>query len=216
MFRHSQSAVAGAVVLVTLFGGCSSSTTTETNVESVDAETSEKVEQVAAVRIDGDPLDSMPDSNEVVLDASNDPMAGRVAPTLTGTAFDGIEVQIAPDGQAKAIYFVAHWCPHCQDEVPVVQSLIDQGAKPDGLDIYLVSTAVDESRGNYPVDRWLADEDISAAVLRDDANNTALRSYGPSGFPYVVYLDAEHQVVARSRGSLSSEAIEQLWALALA
>lgn len=200
MLRNSRPIASVLIVCVLLIVGCSLGEP----VEAID------------IQIDGESLDAMPEEGGAVLDASSDPMAGRVAPTLTGTDYNGVEVTIAPDGRPKAIYFIAHWCSHCQEEVPIVQSMIDQGAQPDGMDIYAVSTAVDKNRGNYPVVSWLDKEGFSVPVLRDGNDNQALKSYGSSGFPYVVYLDDEHRVVARSRGGLSAEAIEQLWALTLA
>ena len=32
-------------------------------------------------------------------------------------SFDGTPVEIAPDGKAKLVVFLAHWCPHCRAEV---------------------------------------------------------------------------------------------------
>ena len=44
------------------------------------------------------------DSTTVVL-VSDDPLH-----------FDGADVAIANDGRAKLILFLAHWCPHCQEQ----------------------------------------------------------------------------------------------------
>jgi thiol-disulfide isomerase/thioredoxin len=144
-------------------------------------------------------------------DPSTDPEAGTVAPTLTGTGFDGSEVMIGPDGRPKAVYFLAHWCPHCQRELPVVQQLIADGELPEGLDIYAVSTSVDEGSGNYPPGVWLAREGFDKPTMRDDDDSSALLAYGGSGFPYVVYLDGENRVVARSAGELGRDGIVALW-----
>lgn len=167
----------------------------------------------AAVEVVGQPLPSMPDTGPVT-NADTDPAAGMVAPTLIGSDFDGNEVRIEPDGRAKAIYFVAHWCPHCQAEVPVVQGLIEDGRQPDNLDVYAVSTAVDSTRGNYPPEVWLDKEEFSPIVLRDDSELSAYNSAGPAGFPFVIYLNADHQVVARSAGTLGAEQMQALWTTA--
>lgn len=169
--------------------------------------------QPATVEIVGTALPAMPEVGPIA-DASNDPTVGTVAPTIVGTDFEGDEVRIEPDGRAKAIYFVAHWCPHCQAEVPVVQSLIDDGQKPDGLDVYAISTAVDSSRGNFPPEAWLDSEEFTPQVLRDDSELTAYNSVGPAGFPFVVYLDSNHQVVARSAGTLDAARMQALWVAA--
>ncbi|MEL7208024.1 MAG: TlpA disulfide reductase family protein, partial [Actinomycetota bacterium] len=137
-------------------------------------------------------------------------------PTLQATDFEGNVVTIGADGRPKAIYFLAHWCPHCQDEVPVIQQLIDDGAKPDALDVYAVSTAVDAGRGNYPPQSWLDGEGFEPVVVRDDDTAAAFAGFGGSAFPYVVYLDGDHRVVARAAGNVGAEATTELWELTAA
>ena len=167
-------------------------------------------EQTAPIETIGDALVAMP-AGVSVTDLTNDPAAGTVAPTLIATDFEGNEVTIEADGQAKAIYFLAHWCSHCQAEVPVVQQLIDDGQVPEGLDLYAVSTAVESGQGNYPPQSWLSGEGFEPTTVRDDATGSAFQAFGGSGFPYVVYLDGENKVVARSAGNMPGDAIVSLW-----
>jgi thiol-disulfide isomerase/thioredoxin len=181
-----------------------------------DSAITDEVRDAAAtseVTIDGDGLTPLPEGVGVT-DPATDAEAGNPAPTLTGTGFDdGGEVTIGADGRAKAVYFLAHWCPHCQAELPLVQELIEEGQVPEGLDVYAVSTAVDDTLSNYPPGVWLAREGFERPVIRDDAASSAYAAYGGSGFPYVVYLDGENQVVARSAGELGKDAIAAMWAL---
>lgn len=167
-------------------------------------------DQTAAVQIDGAPLASM-ESGFQIIDAVGQSAVGSVAPTLTGTSYDGSDVVIEPDGNPKVVYFLAHWCPHCQREVPAIMDLIEGGALPDGLDVYAVSTAVDSGSPNFPPSAWLESEGVAFPVLRDDADSSALMAYGPSGFPYAVYLDGENRVVAQSAGELDPVETEALW-----
>lgn len=168
-------------------------------------------EQTAPVEIVGDSLTFLPQEVKVAT-AANDPIVGSIAPTLIATDFDGTEVTIGADGRPKVIYFLAHWCSHCQAEVPVIQKLIDEGSQPEGLDIYAVSTAVDEGGGNFPPQFWLEDEHFAPVTVRDDQSSSALAAFGGSGFPFVVYLDGNNQVVARSAGGLDKDVIVELWA----
>jgi len=164
----------------------------------------------APVSVEGAALAAMPD---VVVTGEDDPAAGSVAPTLQGTDFDGNPVTIGADGRAKVIYFVAHWCPHCQAEVPLIQQLIDGGQKPDNVDIYAVSTAVRPEGGNYPPAAWLDRVGFSPVTMRDDDGSSAVLAYGAGGFPYAVYLDSQNRVIARSAGELGVEGIAQMWAV---
>src|SRR5262245_45367851 len=108
----------------------------------------------AAVTITGEPL---PQFESTV----NDDAVGTTAPTLQGSNFSGDPVTIpAADGNAKAIFFVAHWCPHCQREVPRLAEWLRTHQLPAGLDIEIVSTRVGEADVNYPPSAWLEREGV--------------------------------------------------------
>ena len=171
-------------------------------------------DQVAPITIEGDVLPPMANSG-LSANASSDPTIGTQMPTVTGTDFAGNEVVITDDGRAKAVYFLAHWCPHCQAELPRIVELVDDGKQPDNLDIYAISTSVDASRGGaYPPQTWFDREGYSGFVIRDSGSNSAFSHFGGGGFPYAVYVDANNNIVARSSGELQPEAIETVWQIA--
>jgi cytochrome c biogenesis protein CcmG, thiol:disulfide interchange protein DsbE len=130
-------------------------------------------------------------------------------PTLTGSDQAGEPLTIAPDGRPKMIVFVAHWCPHCQREVPVVQQWIDDGGLPAGVELVSVSTAIDANRPNYPPDRWLADEGWTAPVLVD-GDNTAAEAAGLSVYPFFVAVGGDGTVVQRTSGELSTAQLDDI------
>ena len=83
--------------------------------------------------------------NLPVYDASlsEDPAVGMTIPTVTGTDFAGNDMTITgTDGTAKVILFVAHWCPHCQREVPLLKEHLDDTPMPDDVELITVSTSV--------------------------------------------------------------------------
>jgi len=52
-------------------------------------------------------------------ESGDDSTLGLIAPTLNGHAFDGSNLSVTPgDGKPYMIVFLAHWCPHCNREVP--------------------------------------------------------------------------------------------------
>src|SRR5262245_58095868 len=75
------------------------------------------VPQTRPVTVTGAPLPAFQDT-------TNDAAVGKVAPTLQGTNFAGQPVTIGKDGKPKAVVFVAHWCPHCQAEVPRISQYL--------------------------------------------------------------------------------------------
>lgn len=131
-----------------------------------------------------------------------DPGLGLVAPEVAGSTFDGAAVSITQDGRPKIVIFLAHWCPHCQSEVPVVTSWLKADGMPTEVDIYAVATGTSSSRPNYPPSRWLEGAGWPVRTMADDADSSTGQAFGLSAFPYFVVLDAQHRVVARTTGEL--------------
>lgn len=167
------------------------------------------IDATAPVTVEGDALPTV--EGAAVFGDTSDPAVGLTAPTITGTDFSGEEITIAPDGRPKVVYFLAHWCSHCNNEVPQIVDLLEEGSKPDGVDIYAVSTAVLEDQANYPPNNWLSFGGWTEPVMRDSETQEALVSFGAGGFPYAVYLDGDHTVISRSAGEMGKDAILESW-----
>lgn len=139
-------------------------------------------------------------------DATTDDAAvGMTIPTVTGKDFDGNDITIGPDGKAKVILFVAHWCPHCQREVPLIKEHLDSNPMPEDVELLTVSTAVKPGAENYPPQDWLEAEGWSAPVLADDEISSVGQAYGLSAFPYFVVVDKDGKVVLRATGEISTD-----------
>jgi thiol-disulfide isomerase/thioredoxin len=135
---------------------------------------------------------------------------GAAAPTVTGEDFDNSAVAIQSDGRPKAIVFLAHWCPHCQTEVPSVQAWLDATGGVDGVDMYSVTTAIDPARTNYPPSDWLEGERWTVPVIRDDQDGSVLRAYGAGAFPYWVFTNSDGTVALRVAGAIPIADLEQI------
>ncbi|MGH9212408.1 MAG: TlpA family protein disulfide reductase [Acidimicrobiales bacterium] len=142
-------------------------------------------------------------------DPTADPAIGRVAPLVEGTDRDGNALVAPATGQATVLLFVAHWCPHCQAEAPVVQDWIEHGERPEGVDVVGVSTATRSNRPNYPPSAWLADEEWTVPTI-SDASGVAAMAYGATSFPFWVAVAADGTVVERRTGALRPGQITQL------
>ncbi len=133
---------------------------------------------------------------------AGDQAIGNSVPAVDGTDFNGQPVTIAPsNGKPKVLLFLAHWCSHCQVEVPLVQSWIDAGDAPDGVDIISVATGIDPSLPNYPPEEWLAREGWTVPVIVDRTGAVAT-AYGLSAFPFWVFVAADGTVTGRTTGEL--------------
>lgn len=152
--------------------------------------------EVGSPEVTGNALVTLPDG-------AADPALGSPIPEVVGEDFDGNPVSITNDGNAKVILFLAHWCPHCQREVPIVQDWLDGDPLPEGVDFYSVSTSISSTRDNYPPSSWLDREGWTAQVIVDDAISTIGNSFGLSAFPYWVFAGADGAVLARVTGGVA-------------
>jgi thiol-disulfide isomerase/thioredoxin len=152
--------------------------------------------EVQPVTSTGTALADLPDSG-------TDPAIGKPAPALAGSSFDGSAVTVTPghDGP-MLLLFVAHWCPHCQREVPRVVKWVAAGSAPKNLRIVAVSTGQKESNGNWPPSAWLTRENWTLPVLVDSAARDAAVAYGLSGYPYFVIVKADGTVGYRGAGEV--------------
>jgi thiol-disulfide isomerase/thioredoxin len=149
--------------------------------------------------------------------AKADPGIGKTAPTLAGQDFSGTPVTTAPDGHPKVISFVAHWCPHCQREVPRLASYLRDHGLPAGVEFYFVPTATNPNYGNYPPSSWLQEAGVSnVPTIVDSDKSDALVAYGQGDFPYMVMLDSQNKVVFRHSGETAGTDTYAAWFDALA
>ena len=155
------------------------------------------------VTVDGTPLPTF-EATE------GDAAAGTAAPRLEGEAPDGSTVIVGGAGdEPTLVAFLAHWCPHCQRELPLLVDLAGQGAF-DGVRTVAVLTGTNSAAPNYPPVAWLEEEGWTGDVLLDDESSTAAAAYGLAGYPVLVLLDAGGDVVARTSGELPAEAVAAL------
>jgi len=130
-----------------------------------------------------------------------DAAVGQPAPTVVGASFDGRSVAIGGNGRPQMLLFLAHWCSHCQAEVPLVQAWLDQGGLPDGVDVVSVSTSTDPAAPNYPPEEWLAREGWTPPVMVDPTGSVAT-AFGLPAFPYFVFVNADGTVAGRMTGEV--------------
>jgi thiol-disulfide isomerase/thioredoxin len=150
-------------------------------------------------------------------DGGTDPALGATPPTLSGYSFDGSPITIDPSsGTPTMVVFLAHWCPHCNREVPRLVEWNDGGGVPSDLQIIGVSTAANKDYPNWPPSKWIADEKWPWPVMADSEDQTAAAAYGLPGYPYFVIIGADGTVKARQSGEVEIDDLEQIITQALA
>jgi len=162
--------------------------------------------------VTGASLATMPSDAGAV--PADDPAKGQTIPTVVGKTFDGSKVEIKP-GEAQLIAIIAHWCPHCQKEVPLIVGWQKDGSLPKGVKITAVSTAAAEAKGNFPPASWLEKEEWKNPVLVDTATSKVLNAFGATGFPTLIAVTADGKVAQRASGELSLDQVKGLFDAAL-
>lgn len=140
----------------------------------------------------------------------DDPAIGQTAPTLAGHAFDGSPMTIDPAKGPLMVVFLAHWCPHCNREIPVLRQWKDSGGVPDGLQVIAVSTAVTSAREHFPPSQWLKQLSWPWPAMADSAKQAAARAYGVGSYPYFVVIGADGKVKVRNAGEITVTALTEL------
>ena len=143
---------------------------------------------------------------EALPESGADTEIGKVVPTITAQNFNGEEVTIAP-GKPYVLAFIAHWCPHCQREVPLIVGLHKDNKLPKDVEFIGVATSTDETRTNYPPSKWLSKEEWPWKTIADDQTNDLLDAFGGAGFPYVIYVNADGTIAARTSGEQEESTI---------
>jgi cytochrome c biogenesis protein CcmG/thiol:disulfide interchange protein DsbE len=165
---------------------------------------------VGPLAVVGEPLPQMPASGD-------DPAVGLQAPVIIAETVDGEPVRLdaAVDGPTWLV-FLAHWCPHCNAEIPVINELRDTGRIPDGVNVVAISTAYAPDRPNWPPTEWLADMDWTYTAIRDGIDPEAaipyiaLAAFGVGGYPFSVLLDGDGRVVTRFSGEHEADELASL------
>ena len=126
--------------------------------------------------------------------------------------YDGNEVTIDPatDGPTMVV-LLAHWCPHCNNEIPVLNEWRDSGEIPEELNIVGVSTGVASEAPNYPPDEWLVEMDWQWPVVADDVG--ICRRWVPTAgtsYPTIVFIDADGLVRLRLSGEVPIDVLAPL------
>jgi cytochrome c biogenesis protein CcmG/thiol:disulfide interchange protein DsbE len=154
-----------------------------------------KVEIAPKVTVTGNKLPPL-------TDLTGDAARGKAAPKLSGVNFNGSKTAFTPGGKPKVLVFLAHWCPHCQAEVPRIVQVASSGGT-EGVDVTAVATATSKTRDNYPPSKWFKREKWPFPVLVDTADSTAAQAYGLSAYPFLVFVAPDGTVAARVSGELA-------------
>lgn len=129
---------------------------------------------------------------------------GSEAPEFTIDTVDGGSVSGGGGGaDATMLVFFASWCPHCQNEAPIINDFEDQYE-----DLKIIMVGADGTQGDTP-------DDVRKFVERYDIQSPAAynpdlgQRYQLTGYPTVYVLDGNGKVVAANSGEAPKEVYEE-------
>lgn len=109
-------------------------------------------------------------------------------------------------GQPVAVIFWASWCPHCQNEMPLMQDMYDKYAD-QGLAVIGVNVP---GLGGDTKDQALAfidKHDITFPVVFDEGGSV-YQQYQVQGVPNLFFIDRNGVVVANYPGAMDAQRLE--------
>jgi thiol-disulfide isomerase/thioredoxin len=210
-------AIAAIIAVVLVVGGGSDSSPTTTNptadVSSADGTESTNSIGTGTATAAGE-YQTVEATGEILSrldDADNDSARGIVAPVVNGFGFDGAPLTIAPTGKPMLVVFLAHWCPHCNAEVPRLIEWKNSGTMPADMGVIGVSTGARNDAPNWPPSQWVVDKGWPWPVMADSEDQGAALAFGVSGYPGLILLDGDGKVLARRSGEASIDELKA-WA----
>ena len=190
--------IAGAVALGT--SGGSSDTTTDTVVTVPGGVQPAEYQKVSST---GGMLAPLPESGA-------DTETGKSVAVLKGYDLQGRPVTIDPAGEGKAtmVVFLAHWCPHCNREIPVLNKWRESGEVPTGLRVIGITTGSKADQANWPPSKWMTAMKWPFEVMADSEAQEAAAAYGVAGYPFIAFVGANGKITARTSGEIPVEQLQ--------
>ncbi len=157
-----------------------------------------------APALDGQAGDGLPP----VPQGGPDPAVGLILSDFTAPDWTtGTDVTVGGSERALVILIWAHWCPYCQQELPIMQELVTTGALDDfgNVEFLSITTFIDATRPN-PLEPYLTEHAFAFPVLVDDDGSIAA-ALGVRAVPSWLVLDDEGTVLGRFTGAIPHDQV---------
>ncbi|MEO5368184.1 MAG: TlpA family protein disulfide reductase [Magnetococcus sp. WYHC-3] len=134
---------------------------------------------------------------------------GQSAPAFQLTSLQGTTLHFPRDtiGHPVVVRFWADWCPHCREEMPVIDVLYRQ-RQGSGLRIL----AVNLGQSEQTVRQFAQDMNLSYDMLLDPESHLA-REYGVLALPTTFFVDGTGVIRGRILGESDRATFESQLAL---
>ena len=143
--------------------------------------------------------------------ASTGATVGVVAPDITVHDLKGHALTLSSlRGKVVFLNFWATWCPPCREELPSIDRLYQvYGNNPD----FVIVAVNGEAEGAETVPKFLK-EHPHAFPIYLDADGSAQKSYGVTGYPETYIIGKDGIVVGKVIGSYDWSSVDVLKSIA--
>ena len=120
---------------------------------------------------------------------------GTQAPDFTAETVDGGDIALGGgDYDATMLVFFASWCPHCQEEAPIISEMEEEYGN-----LRVIMAGIDNTQGDNPqeVRDFMDEYDISSPAVYEPSLGV---EYQVSGYPTVYFIDGNGEIVAANSG----------------
>jgi thiol-disulfide isomerase/thioredoxin len=126
---------------------------------------------------------------------------GEKAPSFTAGTVGGGSVSVGDGGEpATMLVFFATWCPHCQNEAPILSELESQYD-----DLSMVMVGIDGEDNPEKVQQFVERYDIESPAVYEPSLGP---EYGVSSYPTTYVLDEDSEVIGAHSGEAPREVYE--------
>lgn len=146
----------------------------------------------------------------IMVQGYSDPAIGLSAPEIKASTLAGSEIFIGGEGPTTLIMVLAHWCPHCRNEVRELSEFLAESDAMDRVRMITLLTSINEERANFPPHTWLEMEKWPLTSMVDTPSNQIATALGVSSFPFFIVLDDKGEIALRIPGRLGLESLTRL------
>ena len=129
---------------------------------------------------------------------------GEAVPSFTAPELFGGTVTWDDYAGAPAVLSIwAPWCPHCQVELPVLDTVMKDYA---GVGFVTITTALGAQPGPTP-EEYMQENELDFPVAVDDEGGTLATAFGIQVFPTLYFVNSDGTVGAALTGEVDEETL---------
>ncbi len=124
---------------------------------------------------------------------------GSQAPEFSTQGVDGGEVSLS-SGEPTLLVFFATWCPHCNNEAPVLAELAEENE-----DLNVVMAGIDGEDNPEKVRQFVEEYGIESEALYQPSLG---QTYQVTGYPTAYVIDGQGQIVGANAGETPKDVLQ--------